>query len=1006
MSSNLIEQLTINFYEWEQRGRGWLIWDAPVELEPPFEPFYYREKYLTSHAIDDGKRPTILSSIVDGIKDIFREPSKPEITETEEYNIAPAVLTDTSILYEISLVALNDARFIIDQISQVLLLLSSTRFPLSFEIIGLEDSIFAQIVCREDDLAYVRQILKSHLPDVISEEKPSSLFKIASRYENYFYSVVDFGLSEEFMRPLKSFKKYEPDPLTGVIGVLENLQKDEAGILQILFKGSHYPWAKSIINSVTDCKGDSFFMDAPEMVDLAYEKIQSPLFAVSIKALTLSSSASRTWDIMKDIYSALNVTSNYQNNELIPLSNEFYPDEVHLSDFLLRQTRRSGMLLNSEELMTLVHIPSPSINSFKLKRIIKKSKAVPAIGIGHRFILGENTHNGKTVQISLSSEQRLKHIHIIGATGSGKSTLLLNMILQDLEQNNGIAVLDPHGDLIEEILSRIPEKRSEDVILFDPSDTEFPVGFNILNAHSEVEKNILESDLVATFKRYSTTWGDQMTSVLGNAIHAFLESSKGGTLLELRRFLLEEDFRNEYLKSVNNSDLIYYWQKQFPLLKGNSLGSILVRLDSFLRSKIIKNIVAQKNGLSFENIMNEQKIFLVKLSQGLIGEENAGLLGTLLISKFHQTAMARQAIQAQERKDFHLYIDEFQQFVTPSMTAILSGARKYKLSLTLSHQEMRQLYSQNQELVHSLISNAGTRICFRLGDFDAEKLKDGFSYFTREDLQNLAVGEAICKIEKAENDFNLKSFPVLEIKTEIAEKTKNAIRAISYYKHSKKEAEKINKVVIPSQVINKEVIITSSTIPHKEGPHIDTVRKTKAKTIQQEEENLSQHRYLQNLIKKIAEDRGYKAVIEAPTIDKQGRVDISLEKNDEKIAIEIAITTSEEHEYQNVKKCISSGYKKIIVCTIQEKRLEKLKYYIKKKLPGGNIQFLLPDDLIKYLTMQSIKEIKQEQLVKGYRVKVQYNVPNDQDNNKRETISRVLVSLKKERENKASRFQS
>ena len=220
-------------------------------------------------------------------------------------------------------------------------------------------------------------------------------------------------------------------------------------------------------------------------------------------------------------------------------------------------------------------------------------------------------------------------------------------------------------------------------MLLDPSDEAYPVGFNILSAHSELERNLLASDLVSVFRRLSTSFGDQMNTVLANAIMAFLESTEGGTLSDLRRFLVEPAFRERVLATVRDPEIVYYWQKEFPLLTGKPQGPILTRLDTFLRPKVIRHMVSQKeNRLDFAAIMNGRKILLAKLAQGLIGEENSYLLGTLIVSKLNQMAMSRQNMAAAERKAFYLYIDEFHNFVTPSMAAILAGARKYNLGLS------------------------------------------------------------------------------------------------------------------------------------------------------------------------------------------------------------------------------------------------------------------------------------------------------------------------------------
>ncbi len=377
---------------------------------------------------------------------------------------------------------------------------------------------------------------------------------------------------------------------------------------------------------------------------------------------------------------------------------------------------------------------------------------------------------------------------------------LLSLFVQDIKQGNGLAVLDPHGDLIENILPYIPEHRIQDVILIDPSDASFPVGFNFLTAHSDIEKEVLSSDLVSVFRRFSTSWGDQMNSVFANAILAFLESSKGGTLMDLRRFLVEKPFREQFLSSVTDFHIQYYWHKEFPLLKSTSIGPILTRLDTFLRPKPIRYMVAQKRGLDFEKIMDGRKILLVKLAQGLIGDENSYILGTSFVSKIYQAAMARQAQAKSHRTDFFLYVDEFQNFITPSMSAILSGARKYHLGLVLAHQDMQQLVRNDADLASSVTSNAGTRICFRLGDSYAKRFEDGFSYFDAQDLQNLGIGEAIVRIERPESDFNLS---ILEIKEHGNRLVRDSVISVSREKYGTSRELVEKELEYPSTLVEK-----------------------------------------------------------------------------------------------------------------------------------------------------------------------------------------------------------
>src|SRR6185437_8087518 len=288
-----------------------------------------------------------------------------------------------------------------------------------------------------------------------------------------------------------------------------------------------------------------------------------------------------------------------------------------------RQTRRRGMLLSLSELQTLVHVPSAAVLSPRLIRTFSRTKAAPARMAEHGLILGLNSHENHERPVALTTAERLRDIHVIGSTGSGKSTLLLSMAIQDIEAGNGFAVLDPHGDLIEDVLARVPLERAKDVVLFDPSDEAYPVGFNPLSARSELERTLLASDFVAIFRRLSsTTFGDQMVSVLGNAVLAILESPDGGTLLDLRRLLLDKAFRSRFLERVEDEEVRHYWAHEYPLITGLPHASILTRLNTFLRPKVVRYMVTQKDSrLDMRAVMDGKKILLAKLSRGLIGEE-------------------------------------------------------------------------------------------------------------------------------------------------------------------------------------------------------------------------------------------------------------------------------------------------------------------------------------------------------------------------------------------------
>lgn len=992
-----IEAATLHFYQWEQRCRGWQVFEDPVELEPIFEPYFVhasRFEYVPED-IDDGKKPTILGKIVN----LFIPKQEKPLVQDEPLGAYTFQSIDEPLnCFSISLP--KGYKVQPEMMQHLLLMISSTASPISFEIIATYQSIRLQFVCRRPDAMNVYSQLKAYFPEAAVQEYSEGLDGIID-YDLSSW-VTEFGLREEFMRPIKMTDKLDPDPYIGIFGHLEHIQRGEQAAIQILFQGAVNPWAESIMQSVSNSKGEPFFMDALDMLPLAKEKISTPLYGVIVRVVGQGETIDASGSVLERIGRGLMELSRSGGNSLIPLEAKSYTAEDQYDDTLLRQSHRLGMLLNSRELATLVHIPSASVFSNKLHRDNKKTNPAPEIATGNKLVLGTNYHQGVEKEVSMSSSQRLKHTHVIGATGTGKSTFVTNLIVQDIIQGNGIAVLDPHGDLIENILTHIPENRHSDVILIDPADSEYPVGFNILTAHSEIEKEILSSDLVSVFKRLSTSWGDQMNSVLANAILAFLESSKGGTLFDLRRFLIEKSFRDSFLKTVTDPSIIYYWQKEFPLLKSNSIGPILTRLDSFLRPKLIRNMVAQKKGLDFESFLDSGKIVLVKLSQGLIGNENSYLLGTFIVAKIHQAAMARQSKQKDDRRDFYLYIDEFQNFVTQSMSAILSGARKYHLGLILAHQDMQQLTKQDTELASSVLSNAGTRICFRIGDMDAKKMEDGFSHFEAKDLQNLATGEAIVRIDRPEYDFNLSTSLLENVDDTQAEKNKNEIIGLSRanYGTPKSEVEEILQELVKDFVVpekEEKHITESRPIPFERVPPIENNPETEPYTTNLIERKAeSQHRYLQALIKRMAESRGYKVFTEEPTSDGKGRVDVSLERNGKRIACEVCVTTPQEWELHNIQKCLADEYDTVVSISSDKKVLDNIRKQVLQNLSlpeQEKMQYFEPESFFQFLDAEITKDTSTESLMKGYRVKVEYDSISDKEaHNKQEQILKTITN--------------
>lgn len=987
------------------------MFEQPVAPEPPFCPFTLHLPQRNPLP-DDGRRHTILSSFVQSLsRKLSTVPPPLLVIEEPHDEPEPRLLTRNS-LVELQVMLPADLDIGKDAFEQFLLNLVSCGEPIAFEVLRTVAGVRTQFAAHPHDAPHVLRVLQAYFPEAVFRSRESELQKVWDTCASEEALVVEFGLAREFIFPIATGKF---DAFIGLVGVLAELRAGELGLFQVLFEGVREPWSEHIVRAVSDKDGRPLFVNAPELTKAAQEKTAKSLYAAVLRVAVKSERFERTVEIARDLASSLRVFAHPRGNELIPLSNDSYPFHEHVEDVLRRQSRRVGMLINSDELIGLVHLPSSAVRSPAFARQTSKTKSAPAIVRQERgLLLGTNERAGDIVSVRLTPEQRVRHCHIIGASGTGKSTLLFNLIREGIEAGEGLAVLDPHGDLIDRICGVIPTERVKDVVLVDPSDTEYSVGFNILSANSDVEKNLLASDLVAVFQRLSTSWGDQMNSVLQNAILAFLESERGGTIVDLRRFLIEPAFRSDFLKSVNDSEVVYYWQKSFPHLLGNkSVGSLLTRLDSFLAQKPIRYMVSQReNRLDLAHIMDSGKIFLPKLPEGLLGRENSYLLGALLVSKFQQIVMSRQAQQIAARRDFWLYIDEFANFITPSLAEILSGARKYRIGLTLAHHELHQL-KRDADVASAVMSHPFTRIVFRVGDADAKELARGFAYFEANDFRNLEAGHAICRVERSDYDFNMRVPLPLETDAESAAARRQEVITASRKKYgrlrtdieatlaqsrvstvvdeSKPTCSGKEKVVFapvevkapapPAAEVSKpspEVPKTLIPVPFKTPPPPPVSREP----IPPRDlgRGGAQHKSIQERLQTEARTLGFFAEIESEVGEHSiGAADLALRKGNLSIAVEITITTTIDHEFDNVKKCLAGGFGRVAVVSPKPERLKAIAEAIMAGLGtevASKVSYFTPDDFIAELRRlaQEQEQRKEpgtptERPVKGYIVR-------------------------------------
>ncbi len=1020
------ERRSAQFLEWEARGRGHLVWPHPVSPEPPFTPFL---PSVVPQGEDDGRKPTFLSSAIRRLSARLAPHPPNASRQAEECEELPDVLERGNIT-EFQAYLPAGLKFDPGTYASLFAGLAPAMEPVAFELVGTRERVTAQFAVHPSDGSLVLSQLNAFVPDVGFAPASGYLAGLWGALDGSATAVAEFGLAREFLLPLRGFRA---DPFVGVVGALSDIGPNELALFQVMFAPASPHWRESALRSVTHADGSALFVNAPELLPAAKEKTYSPLFGAVVRVAVRAENHDRAWQIAVNVAAALGVYGSPTANELVPLRNDGYPADVHAEDVIRRQSRRSGMILNAAELAGFVHLPSSDVKSPRLRAEIERTKEVPAFlrSVGG-VMIGENVHAGMVTPVFLSEEQRVRHLHIVGASGTGKSTLLFNLIRQDIENGRGCSVLDPHGDLIDRVLGVIPEERIDDVVLLDPSDDDYSIGFNVLVAHSDGEKSLLASDLVAVFRRLSSSWGDQLNSVLSNALLAFMESERGGTLFDVRRFLLEPKFRADFLKCVRDPNVLYYWRHAFPMLTGNrSVGPVVTRLDAFLSAKPIRHMVAQKvNRLDFGDILDSRRIFLAKLPEGIVGKENAHLLGSLLVSKMQAAAMARQRKQETARQFHVLFADEFHSFLTPSLAECLSGVRKYRLGLALAHQEMRQV--ERDPDVASALLNAGTRIVFRVNDRDARALEGGFSSFEARDLQNLATGHAVCRVERSDCDFNLAVRRAEDLDEDAAHERRARVAAASRAKYGtlrteidrafvievsppepeKKEAPRNRSSASPETASPTEAPpvpagecgASAVTVPIPTEPRVaplnvcaDVVVDKACAPVTDLGRGGAQHKAIQQRIKKAGEARGFRVTVEQEVLEGAGAIDLVLVRGEITIACEVTVTTTIDHEVGNIAKCVKAEFANIAVVSASAKKLSDIKAAVLASLGtkvADTVGYYDPDGFIEYLALlpPPKSELPGIKVLKGYKVKTHVAKLSPEEAKAREDAGLKLIA--------------
>ncbi len=487
------------------------------------------------------------------------------------------------------------------------------------------------------------------------------------------------------------------------------------------------------------------------------KKMERPIVSANIRMVVSAKDQKRALDILKEVKSALDQFSNPRGNDFIVYDVSGMALRKLFYDFSFRVFNSSRTVnLNTAELSSIFHFPSYKISAPKVKKLVLRKSQPPANLPEEGILLGYNNFRGGQVEVRLAADDRRRHFYTVGQTGTGKSVLLKNMIHQDIAEGKGVCFIDPHGDDVESILGQIPAKRWDDVIYFNPADIKRPLGLNMLEydpAHPE-QKTFIVNELLEIFNKLydmSAAGGPMFEQYFRNATMLVMDDPESGnTLLEISRVLSDGGFRRKKLLKCSNPVVKSFWVDAAEKAGGeaalqNMVPYITSKFDTFLTNDIMRPIVAQeKSSFNFRNIMDNNKILLVNLSKGRLGDINSHLLGMILVGRIFMSAMSRSDIPEAQRSDFYLYLDEFQNITTKTISMILSEARKYRLNLIMAHQFIGQL---EEDIKKAVFGNVGSLAAFRVGMEDAEFIAKQFEpIFSAEDLTNIPNYNAYLKL--------------------------------------------------------------------------------------------------------------------------------------------------------------------------------------------------------------------------------------------------------------------
>ena len=728
----------------------------------------------------------------------------------------------------------------------------------SFEIMASNSLIRYYAVVPLELVETVKQAIQSAYPTArVSEADEDNIFKGGGGINAV--AGAELTLNKEYYLPIATYQDTKRDAQMALLNALAGVKDGEGASVQILFRPAQKNWSekgKQYVEATQ--KGEktktvgagfgTFMMDvirAPFEVPGEHEKTEQkivtnikqgeldaitnkmkyPAFETMIRIVASSASNARSEAIMSGVVASFSqFTSPEYNGFKVNTMKEPKKLVVDYTFRFFPQKQRSSVL-NSVELASIFHLPEQNaIPSSSVERQLVKQVDGPAKLATEGLFLGTNEYRGNKKPIYLQEKDRRRHMYVIGQTGMGKSVFLENLAFQDMCDGRGFAFIDPHGDAVEALLKRVPEERIDDIIYFDPADIEHPVGMNMFEYTTEDQKDFIVQEGISMLQslfdpQNQGFFGPRGQHMFRNAALLLMSDPAGATFIDIPQCFTDPEFVKSKLKYVTDKAVYDYWTKEFPASqKSSDAGEVITWFSSkwgpFIANTIMRNTLGQvKSGFNIREIMDNKKIFLVNLSKGRLGDINANLLGMIFVMKFQQAAMSRQDISEDQRQDFCLYVDEFQNFATDSFESILSEARKYRLNLIVANQFMTQLTEKIRE---ALLGNVGTIVCGRIGVTDAELMVKAFSpTFTAEDLTKTPNFAAVTKVMM----FDMPSAPfTINLPPPMGEPNDDLMKTLKVYsatKYAKTRAEVEQEIQDRWNSANKAKEAESASSPNE-----------------------------------------------------------------------------------------------------------------------------------------------------------------------------------------------